>query len=150
MEYLMDTLPLLRSAGLKTVLVTNGLAEPGIFKKLLPLTDAMNIDVKSFSPEFYRKHGGDLDTVLANVAAAAGSCHVEVTTLIIPGENDGEDETRELTKWLAGISPDIPLHLSRFFPRHKMNDKPATPPETLKNLAEIASAKLKYVYIGNV
>lgn len=150
MEYLMDAMPLLKEAGLKTVLVTNGMANPDIFKDLLPLTDAMNIDLKSFSPEFYCRHGGYFDTVLKNITAAAGSCHLEVTTLIIPGENDGDEEMERLSEWLATISPGLPLHLSRFFPRYRMTEKAPTPVATLKRLKTIASRHLRDVYIGNV
>ena len=80
---------------------------------------------------------------------AAGHCHVEVTTLIVPGENDSEEEMRALSGWLASVSPDIPLHVSRFFPRHHMTDRPPTSVETVYRLAEGARGKLKYVYTGN-
>jgi pyruvate formate lyase activating enzyme len=91
-----------------------------------------------------------LETVKRNVARCAELCHVEVTTLIVPGENDGDDETEALSAWLASISRDIPLHLTRFFPRYRMTDKPPTPAETLARLAEIARRSLTRVHVGNV
>jgi pyruvate formate lyase activating enzyme len=94
--------------------------------------------------------GGDLETVRRNVARLAESCHVEVTTLIIPGENDGDDEIRALARWLASISREIPLHLTRFFPRHRWKDAAPTPAETLARLAEAARRELPRVYMGNV
>jgi pyruvate formate lyase activating enzyme len=149
-EYLLDAAPLLKAVGMKVVLVSNGmiLAEP--LEELLPLIDAINIDVKAFTEDFYLRMGGDLDTVKQNVARCAKSCHVEATTLIIPGENDGDDEMTALSEWLASISRDITLHLSRFFPRYRMNEKPPTPQKTLARLAEIAGRALTHVYIGNI
>ena len=84
-----------------------------------------------------------------SITLAAAQCHVEVTTLLIPGENDGEDEIRAMTRWLADIDPDIPLHLSRFFPRYRMTDRPPTPVETVYRLAEVARDSLRRVYTGN-
>jgi len=82
-------------------------------------------------------------------AEAAERCHVEVTTLLIPGENDSTEEIRDLARWLAGIGRDIPLHLSRFFPRYKMRDRPPTPAASVYALAETAREHLTYVYTGN-
>ncbi|MDR3294619.1 MAG: AmmeMemoRadiSam system radical SAM enzyme [Clostridiales Family XIII bacterium] len=149
-EYILDTAPLIREAGLKVVLVSNGLACREPLSALLPFVDAMNIDIKGFTPEFYRKLNGDLETVKRSMAQCAAACHVEATCLIIPGENDGESEMAGLSAWLASISPAIPLHVTRFFPRHKMTDKAPTPPETLYRLAEIAKERLEYVFVGNV
>ena len=81
---------------------------------------------------------------------AASRCHVEVTTLVVPGENDSEEETEALAKWLSGLNPDIPLHLSRFFPRYRMAGKPPTPVETIYRLTALAGRWLTYVYPGNV
>ena len=150
MEYLLDTAPLLRGAGLKTVLVTNGMVTPDILCALLPSIDAMNIDVKSFSEDFYRRHGGHLETVKTNVRMAASVCHVEVTTLIIPGENDREKELMGMAEWLADISPNIPWHLSRFFPRYRMADRPPTSRETLFRLRNLAARIMNDVIIGNL
>ena len=84
-----------------------------------------------------------------NIAIAAEHSHVEVTTLLVTGENDTEDEIRALSRWLAGISPDIPLHLSRFFPRYHMTDRPPTPVEAVYRLADVARESLHWVYEGN-
>jgi pyruvate formate lyase activating enzyme len=150
MEYLLDTAPLLREHGLKTVLVTNGYINEGPLSRLLPFIDAMNIDVKGFSEAWYRRLGGDLGTVRRTVELCVPRCHVEVTSLIVPGENDGDSDMKRLSSWLASLSPGLPLHLSRFFPRHRMIQAPPTPVETLSRLAELARQRLEHVYIGNV
>ena len=113
------------------------------------MVDAANIDLKGFTPSWYRRLGGDLETVKRSIVLAAERCHVEVTTLLIPGENDSEEEIRELARWLASISSEIPLHLSRFFPRYRMLDRPPAPVEQVCRLAEAARGYLSYVYTGN-
>lgn len=148
-EYVRDCAALVREAGMANVLVTNGTVEAEPWKALLPLIDAVNIDLKGFTETWYRRLGGDLETVKRSIALAAEACHVEVTTLIVPGENDSQAEMRDLSGWLAGISPEIPLHVSRFFPRRRMTDRPPTPVETVYRLAEIARERLRYVYTGN-
>jgi pyruvate formate lyase activating enzyme len=150
MEYLLDAAPLVKRAGLKVALVSNGQVSAEPLARLLPFTDAWNIDLKAFTERFYRLHGGDLETAKQSIAMAARAAHVEVTTLVIPGENDGAEEIAALSGWLAGISPEIPLHLSRFFPRYRMADRPPTPKETLSGLAEVARKYLRHVYLGNV
>ncbi|MGI6152313.1 MAG: AmmeMemoRadiSam system radical SAM enzyme [Christensenellaceae bacterium] len=149
-EYAFDVFTLAAKEKLKTVLVTNGYANPGPFSRLLAETDAMNIDLKAFSAEFYCEIGGDLEIVKNNITLAAQGCHLEVTTLIIPGKNDDPVEIREMTKWLSSLGADIPLHLSRFFPRYRLADVPPTPPETIYHLAEIAKEHLNHVYLGNI
>lgn len=131
------------------VLVTNGTIAEDPWKALLPLLDGVNIDLKGFTKEWYRTLGGDLETVKRSIALAAGVCHVEVTTLIVPGENDSEEEMESLSCWLASVNPEIPLHVSRFFPRRHMLDRPPTPVETVYRLAQVARGKLQYVYTGN-
>lgn len=148
-EYVRDCAEQVHRAGLLNVLVTNGTIEEGPWKALLPLLDAVNIDLKGFTSDWYRRLGGDLATVKRSIDLAAQSCHVEVTTLIVPGENDSEDEMRALSAWLASVSPEIPLHVSRFFPRHQMQDRPPTPVQTVYRLAEVARERLRYVYTGN-
>lgn len=148
-EYVRDCAALVHEAGMLNVLVTNGTIEESPFRALLPLIDAVNIDLKGFTEQWYHTLGGDLETVKRSIVLAAQVCHVEVTTLIVPGENDGEHEMRALTAWLASVSPDIPLHVSRFFPRHHMTDRPPTPVETVYHLAEVAQEQLQYVYTGN-
>ena len=149
-EFVRDCAIEIRARGMKNVLVTNGTAEPEIQRELLPLIDAYNIDLKGFTEEWYKKLGGDLETVKRFIAAAAGAAHVELTTLIVPGENDGEDEMRALSSWIASLDRRIPLHVTRFFPRRLMTGRPPTPKETLFRLAEIAREKLETVIVGNV
>ncbi len=149
-EYVLDTARLIKEKGYKNVLVTNGYIQEKPLLELLPLTDAMNIDVKGFTEGYYRSLcGGSLEPVKRTVELAAKQCHVEVTTLIIPGKNDNEEELSAQCRWLASVRPDIPLHLSRYFPRYRMHEA-ATPAETLKRLKEKAGHYLEYVYIGNL
>lgn len=148
-EFVYDCAELIREKGLKNVVVTNGYICEEPLIKLLPLIDAMNIDLKAFTEGFYKKISGGLDTVKRAIELSAKVCHVEVTTLIIPGENDSEEEVERLSDWLASISDEIPLHISRFFPRYQYISKPPTPIEKVYRLAEVAKRRLKYVYTGN-
>lgn len=148
-EYVYDTARLAREDGLKNVLVTNGYVNEEPLRLLLPYIDAMNIDVKGFSEDYYRGTCiGHLEPVLRTVEIAHEHCHVELTTLLLPGLNDSPEEIRRLVEWVTGLNPDIPLHFSRYFPNYKF-DLPPTPLETLKKAREIAREKLNYVYIGN-
>lgn len=149
-EMVLETFKLAKQADLKTVLVTNGTLETPYFEMLLPYTDALNIDLKSFSPSFYRTLFGDLENVKANIKAAAKVSHVEITTLIIPGKNDSESDMEDEAQWLASIDENIPLHLSRFFPNYLWDDLLPTPIETLRKLKIIAERYLNRVYLGNV
>ncbi len=117
--------------------------------EIMPLIDAFNIDLKGFTNEFYKKIGGDLEIVKNFIALAAESSQVEVTTLIIPDENDSEEEIENLSKFIAGIDVNMPLHISRFFPCYKMQDKNPTEVEKVYKLADIARKNLNYVYEGN-
>ena len=148
-EYVRDCASLIHERGMVNVLVTNSTIEEAPWRALLPLIDAANIDLKGFTPEWYQRLGGDLETVKRAISLAAEWCHVEVTTLLIPGENDSEEEIRSLAQWSAAINPEIPLHLSRFFPRYRMTDKPPTPVERVYLLADVARKYLRYVYTGN-
>ncbi len=149
-EFVMDTAGMLREQGYRNVLVTNGFISREALKELLPFIDALNIDVKAFSDSFYERYcRGMRLPVLEAVELAAASAHVEVTCLLIPTLNDSPEELKRLTDWLAGISPAIPLHLSRYFPQYKM-DLPPTPVETMEAAREIARERLHYVYLGNV
>ena len=148
-EFVRDVSTILKNIGLKSVLVTNGTVAPAALKKILPLIDAMNIDLKGFSQKIYDYLGGDFETVKNTIQTAAQSCHVEVTTLIVPNMNDSENDMLEESKWLASISDEIPLHVSRFFPRYKVTDRPPTKIKKIYRLAEIARQNLKYVYTGN-
>ena len=150
-EFIRDTSKLLHEAGLKSVVVTNGGLVRKYADELLPHVDALNIDLKGFSNEFYRYVKGEFDTVKEFIKAAVEhKCHVELTTLVIPTKNDDPEEIGREVEWIASISPEIPLHLSRFFPRYKVDDLPPTPAETMYRLKDIAEKKLKYVYTGNL
>ena len=153
-EFIRDTARLAKEKDLKTVIVTNGTAELLVLEELKPYIDAMNIDLKGFTDNYYTKTlGGDRQQVMAFIEAASAFCHVELTTLIVPGENDSEEEMRALSKWVSRLKEpdgeDIPLHISRFFPRFHMQDRAATPVRTVYHLAEVARESLDYVYTGN-
>ncbi len=150
-EWVKETSKLARANGLYNVLVSNGYINPEPLSELLPFIDAANIDIKAFTEDFYKKLcGAKLAPVLATVAAMAkAGTHVEITTLLIPGENDSPEELEKLTSWLAGLDPDIPLHFSRYFPTYHM-DKEPTGMATLERAWEIAKKHLKYVYVGNI
>jgi pyruvate formate lyase activating enzyme len=148
-EFVRDCAKVSKEQGLKNIVVTNGYISEEPLLELLPYIDAFNIDLKGFTEEFYHKLRGDLATVKRTIELAAKACHVEVTTLIIPGENDSEEEMMELSGWLASLRSDIPLHISRFFPRWRMQDRDATPVEQIYHLSEVARKKLRYVYEGN-
>ena len=152
-EYVRDTAVLVKAAGMKNVLVTNGTAELPILEELLPYIDAMNIDLKGFRQEYYEKLGGSLETVKKFIIRAAADCHVELTTLIVPGENDKVSEMEEEAAWIASVEDsvgkNIPLHVTRFFPRYHMLYKGATDIAQIHRLADIARKRLNYVFVGN-
>lgn len=148
-EYVRDCAQVGKQSDLKTVVVTNGLISDEPFRKLLPKINAMNIDLKGFTNRFYKMIGGDLDTVKKTIVTAAKLCHIEVTTLIVPGQNDSDEEITQLSKWLSAVNPKIPLHITRFFPRWKMSNATPTPVSTINRLAGIARKSLQYVYEGN-
>lgn len=148
-EYVYDCARLAHEKGLKNAAVTNGYICEEPLAGLLPFIDAMNIDLKGFTGSFYKRLRGDLEPVKRTIMLASDRCHVEVTTLIIPNENDSAEEMRNLSAWLAKISPDIPLHISRFFPRYQYSDRSPTPVRRVYDLAGIASENLRYVYPGN-
>ena len=147
-EYVYDTAKLIKAAGLKNILVTNGFISKEPLETLLPYIDAMNIDLKGFTNDFYKKVGGNAETVKNTIKRANETCHVEVTTLVIPGEN--ERDVEEIIKWLVEIDYNIPLHLSRFFPRNKYSERTATTLETILQLAKLARKHLKHVFCGNM
>lgn len=149
-EYVRDTARLLKEAGLSAAVVTNGCIAPRLFGALLPLVDAFNIDLKGWRSSFYDWVGGDLAAVKENIRAAAAAAHVEVTTLIVPGKNDDPADMEAEAAWLAEISPDLPLHISRYFPRFLTTEIPATPVAVIHRLADVARRHLRYVYAGNV
>ncbi|HIW21314.1 MAG TPA: AmmeMemoRadiSam system radical SAM enzyme [Candidatus Dorea intestinavium] len=148
-EYVLDCAKLLKKNDLQVVVVTNGCISPAVLEVLLPFVDAMNIDLKGFSEDYYKKVGGDFESVKAFIKKAAPKCHIELTTLIVPDENDSVAEIEKEAKWIASLSPDIPLHLTRFFPRYKMLDKEATDIKELLALATVARKHLNQVFLGN-
>lgn len=149
-EYIIEAAPRLKEQGLKTVLVTNGYIEKEPLARLLPYVDAFNIDVKAFTQHFYNELcKGRLQAVKDTVERIIGRSHVEITTLLIPGNNDSEKEIRELSVWLASLDRTTVLHLSRYHPTYKLQI-PATPEATIKHAQEIASEYLDFVYAGNL
>ncbi|RKM61730.1 AmmeMemoRadiSam system radical SAM enzyme [Butyrivibrio sp. XB500-5] len=153
-EFVLDTARLAKEHDLKTVMVTAGTAELSVLDELAPYIDAMNIDLKGFTDDYYKRViGGNREQTMAFIEGAAKNCHVELTTLIIPGENDSEEEIRELSKWVKDLEvitgKKIPLHISRFFPRFKMTDRDATDVQKVYRLAEVARENLEFVYTGN-
>ena len=157
-EYVRDTARLSHEAGMKNVLVSNGTAELSVLEEIGPYIDAMNIDLKGFSESYYSDVlGGDLDMVKVFISRAVQLSHLELTTLIVPGENDTEEEMRQLSSWVAGLTDEngecvgstVPLHVSRFFPTFMMQDRAATDVALVYKLAEIARERLRFVYTGN-
>ena len=117
----------------------------------------MNIDLKGFDPAWYQRIGGDLEQTMGFIELAVRHCHVELTTLIIPGENDSDEMMEEQVNWIAGLTDKdgntigrkIPLHISRFFPQFHMTDRPPTDVRRIYELTDIAAQKLDHVYPGN-
>lgn len=148
-EFIRDTGRLVHENGQKNVVVTNGNFSVEIAENLAGIVDAYNIDLKGFTPEWYRKLGGDLEMVKAFITEAVKNAHVELTALIVPGENDTPEEMEAIARWIASLSPDIPLHVSKFFPRWNMVDRNETPVGRVYRLAEVARKYLQFVYTGN-
>lgn len=157
-EYVRDTAKLVHEKGMLNVMVTNGCADLGILEKLSPYIDAMNIDLKGFTDRYYRDVlGGDRKMVMDFIREAVKRCHVELTTLVVPRVNDSEGEMRELSGWVAGLQDvcggkpgsEIPLHITRFFPRYRMTGKKPTDVRKVYSLVRVAEEKLRYVYPGN-
>ncbi len=144
---------LARAQGIRNVFVTNGYMTPEALGEARGWLDGANVDLKAFSEDFYRRHcGGSLQPVLDTIARMVeAGLWVEVTTLVIPGRNDSEEELRWIAQFLAGLSPDLPWHLSRFVPAYRVQDLPPTPLATLRRAQAIGlEAGLRYVYLGNV
>ena len=150
-EFVRETSEQAYDGGLLNVLVTNGYINPEPLNELLPFIAALNIDLKG-SEAFYKEMcGGNRRTVLRSIEAAyAAGCHVEVTNLLVTGWNDNQSAVKEIAGAIASISDEIPLHLSRFFPRHNMQGVLPTDSEFVHDAVKIAGAHLKYVYPGNV
>lgn len=166
-EYVRDCAVLARREGLATVLVSNGYASEAVVRALAPLVDAANVDLKAFDDGPYRRCGavgergggsgaarggaGPLDVVRRTIGllAAEPGCHLEVTTLVVPGESDDEAQVERAAAWLASLDPEIPYHLTRFFPRWRMLDRPPTAVADVRRLADVARRHLRHVYVGN-
>ena len=151
-EYVYDTAKALKrlNPDISVVVVTNGYINAEPLLKLLPYIDAMNIDLKGYSNQYYKKIcGANLDPVLETIKLASQHVHVEITTLLVTDEFDALKEVEEISKFLASVNKDIPLHLSRYFPRYKMKNE-ATNVEIMEQALQIAKKYLNYVYIGNV
>lgn len=149
-EFCLDTSKLARDKGIKNVLVTNGYLNKEPANELLEYTDAANVDLKSFNPEFYKKEiGGNLEPVLEFIRIAAEKTSLEITTLVIPGKNDSKEEMREIASFIASIDNTIPLHLSCYYPTYKYTIPP-TEEALITELAAVAKEQLDYVYLGNV
>ncbi|MGA2222417.1 MAG: AmmeMemoRadiSam system radical SAM enzyme [Verrucomicrobiia bacterium] len=151
-EWAVDVFKEARKHGLRTSYVSNGNATEEVLDYLKPWVDFYKVDLKSFNDRDYRQLGGKLDTVLRAIEMLwAKGFWVEVVTLVVPGFNDSEDELRQMAKFLAGVSPDIPWHCTAFHPDYKMQDRGATPATTLARAGEIGrEAGLRYVYTGNL
>ena len=152
MEYALDTARLAVGAGLANVFVTNGFMTPQSRAAILPYLHAANVDLKSFNDRYYRQIcGARLEPVLDTIRELhAAGVETEVTTLVVPGGNDSPEELQAVAGFLVSVSPDIPWHISRFFPSYEMVDRPPTPLETLRRAVEIGhQAGLRYIYVGN-
>lgn len=150
-EFVFDTAKLAKKSGLENVLVTNGFVNLEPLEQMLPYIDAMNIDLKALDENFYIKIcKGRMRPVLEVIKRSVKSCHVELTNLIIPTLNDSEEMIRKMVDWIYdNVGPEVPLHISRYFPCYNMSIPP-TPVETLEMAGDIARKKLKYVYLGNM
>ena len=149
-EWILETAKYAHDRGLKNILVSNGFINPQPAQELLEVLDAANIDLKSFRPEFYQDIvGGKLEPVLAFIKKASQKIHLEVTTLVIPGYTDSEQEITDIARFLAELNINIPLHLSCYYPAYKFN-APPTEASTVFALTEVAKQRLNFVYPGNV
>ena len=152
-EYMYDIAVLAHAKGLKNILVSAGYVEKEPLRELLPYIDAANIDIKAMDDDIYRRYcGATLAPVLENILAMKNAgVHVEITNLLVTGLNDSEEQVRRLCQWMVdnGLQ-DVPLHLSRYFPRYRYKESP-TPASTLKKAREVAhSAGIQTVYLGNI
>jgi len=152
-EYAYEVSQLAKKEDLFNVFVTNGFMTEEMIRTIHPALDAANVDLKSFRDDYYRKTcGGRVAPVLKNIELMKKlNIWIEVTTLLVPGQNDSEEELQEIAHFLAGLDPSIPWHISRFYPQYKMEDLQSTPLDTLNRAYDIGKkAGLRYVYFGNV
>ena len=148
-EFVLDCSKAAKAAGLKNVFVTNGTLNPAPFDELLPFVDAFNIDLKGDAGFYKTMTDSTLEPVLRNIRKAAKTTHVEVTTLLVSGENDSPGQIAEIVDFVASIDRKIPLHFSRYFPNYKLRNAP-TPHESMETAYRIGKAKLDFVFLGNV
>ena len=152
-EYAYDCCVAAHKQGVKNIFVSNGYFSPEAAAVIAPVLDAINVDIKGYSEQFYREVcGGRLQPVLDNVRFFHDQgVWVEVTTLIIPGLNDSDEELRSIATFIADLDPDIPWHVSAFSPQYRMADRPRTPAARVAPAREIGlAAGLKHVYCGNI
>lgn len=151
-EYIYDVAKKIKEydKNISVVLVSNGFVNKEPLMKILPFIDAINIDLKGFSEKYYNEIcGASINPVLETIKIASESTHVEITTLMVNEENDSVEEICQIAKFISSIDKNIPLHLSRYFPKYKMNN----PPTLIENMVkgrEEAKKYLNYVYLGNV
>jgi len=152
-EFARDTAMLAQKEGIKNVFVSNGYMSPEAIQQVVPYLDAINIDLKAFTDKFYREVcGARLEPVLETIRLMkALDVWMEVTTLIIPGLNDDEQELQGIARFVKSVGPEIPWHVSQFYPTYKLADWPRTPVSTLRRARKIAIEEgLRYVYEGSV
>ena len=149
-EFVRDCAREVHARGMLNVLVSNGCAEASVVEELAPLVDAANIDLKGPSQEYYDWVGGDFAAVCRTIKTFhAAGCHVEVTTLVVPGRNDRDEDIDAVAAFIASVSPEIPLHVTRFFPRFRLSGSAPTPVTTVRRLAAVARRRLSRVLVGN-
>ena len=149
-EYIYEAATLLTANNISAVLVTNGFVNPEPLKMILPFISALNIDLKAFSEKFYTEIcGGHFEPVLETIRTAQAKTHIEITYLMIETLNDDLNELHEMFSFIKNLNPNIPLHISRYFPRYKMKIK-ETDKEKMYQVAEIAKTYLNFVYLGNI
>jgi pyruvate formate lyase activating enzyme len=152
-EFAYDTAVLARKEEIKNVFVSNGYISAEAARQIAPYLDAINVDLKAFTDKFYKEVcGARLNPVLETIRLMKElDVWVELTTLIIPGLNDGEQELRDIARFVKSVDQEIPWHVSRFYPAYKLLDRPSTPAATLRRAREIGMEEgLRYVYEGNV
>lgn len=149
-EFVLDTARLAKEKGLKNIFVTNGYICPEPLEDLLEYIDAFNIDVKTFEPAFYKRFcGGDLKWIKETVEAASKKAHVELTALLVTEVNDNAEDLERMFQWIASVDPDIPLHLTRYFPAYNY-DKEPTHADFIMDMKKLAEKYLHSVYLGNI
>jgi len=153
-EYMLDTAKAARPKGLRNVVISNGYINPDPLRELCDAVDAIRVDLKGFTEEFYQKVCfGSLRPVLESIKIIQEEgIHLEIVNLVVPTLNDDKGILREMARWIVGnVGPDVPTHFSRFGPMYKLTNLPPTPVETLERARAIAMEEgISYVYIGNV